>query len=134
MSERREIDDWRAASLREARKRAEAFSYLHARRALLSWFDAHGRRFPWRDEPTPYRVWISEIMLQQTTTQTALGYFERFLSRFPTPEELANATEEEVLSLWEGLGYRRRLGATWRWAVLRGRDHVFRIRQALSYS
>ncbi len=111
MSERREIDDWRAASLREARKRAEAFSYLHARRALLSWFDAHGRRFPWRDEPTPYRVWISEIMLQQTTTQTALGYFERFLSRFPTPEELANATEEEVLSLWEGLGYYRRARA-----------------------
>ena len=75
------------------------------------WFYANGRHFPWRDDPTPYRVWISEIMLQQTTTQTVLGYFERFLERFPDPKALAAASEEEVLTLWEGLGYYRRARA-----------------------
>lgn len=84
------------------------FDFSRARKALLSWFDANERRFPWRDEPTPYRVWISEIMLQQTTTQTVLGYFERFLARFPNPSALAAASEEEVLKFWEGLGYYRR--------------------------
>ena len=84
------------------------FDFSRARKALLSWFDANERRFPWRDEPTPYRVWISEIMLQQTTTQTVLGYFERFLARFPNPAALAAASEEEVLKFWEGLGYYRR--------------------------
>lgn len=88
--------------------RVEVFDFRNARRALLEWYAVSGRVFPWRSEPTPYRVWISEIMLQQTTTQTALGYFERFLSRFPDPKTLAEATEEETLKYWEGLGYYRR--------------------------
>ena len=84
-------EDAVAASLR-----GDAFPFERARDALLQWFDRRGRRFPWRDNPTPYRVWVSEIMLQQTTTQTALGYFERFLARFPDPEALASASEEET--------------------------------------
>ena len=101
-------DDSRLDAVRE---RVEQFSYAAARRALLAWFKSHGRRFPWRDDPSPYRVWISEIMLQQTTTQTVSGYFERFLARFPDPSALAAASEEEVLALWEGLGYYRRARA-----------------------
>lgn len=87
---------------------AASFDFPRARKALLGWFQTNGRRFPWRDDPTPYRVWISEIMLQQTTTQTVLGYFERFLARFPNVAALAAASEEETLKYWEGLGYYRR--------------------------
>ncbi|MFX6427835.1 A/G-specific adenine glycosylase, partial [Acinetobacter baumannii] len=74
------------------------------RRALLRWFEAHKRPTPWRDNPDPYRVWISEVMLQQTQTATVIPYFERFLARFPTVQALAEAPLEEVLRYWEGLG------------------------------
>ena len=84
------------------------FDFPRARKALLRWFETNGRRFPWRDNPTPYRVLVSEIMLQQTTTKTVLGYFERFLQRFPDARALAAASEEETLKYWEGLGYYRR--------------------------
>ena len=72
---------------------------------LLLWYDAHKRALPWRGERDPYRIWLSEIMLQQTQTETVKGYYARFLSRFPTVEALAAAPEDEVLKLWEGLGY-----------------------------
>ena len=73
---------------------------------VLTWFDRHGRRdLPWQREPTPYRVWVSEIMLQQTQVATVIPYFERFLARFPDVASLAAATEDEVLHLWSGLGY-----------------------------
>ena len=72
---------------------------------LLSWYDANARALPWRGERDPYRVWLSEIMLQQTQTQTVKGYYARFLERFPTVFDLAAADEETVLKLWEGLGY-----------------------------
>lgn len=73
---------------------------------LLSWFDLHGRKdLPWQSPRDPYRVWISEIMLQQTQVQTVIAYFNRFIFRFPTVTCLALATEDEVLSLWSGLGY-----------------------------
>jgi A/G-specific adenine glycosylase len=75
------------------------------RRALQRWFVRHRRPLPWRESADPYRIWISEIMLQQTTVQAVIPYFERFLSRFPTLEELARAEEQEVLQYWEGLGY-----------------------------
>jgi A/G-specific adenine glycosylase len=75
-------------------------------RALLTWFDAHGRRgLPWQRDPTPYRVWISEVMLQQTQVETVRPYFERFMARFPDAAALAVAPEDEVLRLWSGLGY-----------------------------
>ncbi len=72
---------------------------------LLTWYDAHKRRFPFRDSGNPYYVWLSEIMLQQTRTETVTPYFTRFIARFPTVEELAGAEETEVLKGWEGLGY-----------------------------
>ena len=78
------------------------------RRALLAWFDAHHRPLPWRADRDPYRIWVSEVMLQQTTVATVGPYFERFLRAFPTVRELAAADEQQVLKLWEGLGYYRR--------------------------
>lgn len=74
--------------------------------ALLGWFDVHGRKnLPWQRDPTPYRVWISEVMLQQTQVSTVIPYYERFLSRFPDLRCLADASLDEVLHLWSGLGY-----------------------------
>jgi A/G-specific adenine glycosylase len=73
---------------------------------LLEWFASHGRKnLPWQLPRSPYRVWISEIMLQQTQVQTVIPYFERFMARFPSINKLAQAHEDEVLSLWSGLGY-----------------------------
>jgi A/G-specific adenine glycosylase len=72
----------------------------------LDWFDQHGRRsLPWQQDISPYRVWLSEIMLQQTQVATVIPYFERFMVQFPTVEALASADEDEVLHLWTGLGY-----------------------------
>jgi A/G-specific adenine glycosylase len=73
---------------------------------LLAWFDVHGRHtLPWQEARTPYRVWVSEIMLQQTQVATVIPYYERFLARFPTVESLAAAPDDEVMHLWTGLGY-----------------------------
>lgn len=74
-------------------------------RALLAWYDASRRKLPWREEPTPYRVWVSEIMLQQTQVAAVLPHYERFLRRFPTVSSIARAPEHEVLRHWAGLGY-----------------------------
>ena len=76
--------------------------------ALRGWYFTRRRQLPWRDDPTPYRVWVSEIMLQQTQVVTVLPYFERFMSAFPTVEALADAPEEAVMAQWAGLGYYRR--------------------------
>ena len=75
---------------------------------LLRWYDGSARVLPWREDPTPYRVWVSEIMLQQTRVEAVKPYYERFLKAFPTVEALASAPEEQVLKLWEGLGYYNR--------------------------
>ncbi len=72
---------------------------------LLSWYDRNARELPWRSYHTPYRTWISEIMLQQTQVDTVIPYFERWMARFPDIQSLAEADEQEVLTLWEGLGY-----------------------------
>ena len=72
---------------------------------LLDWYDRARRTLPWREDPQPYRVWISEIMLQQTRVDTVIPYFERFMATFPTIEDLANGPVDEVLRLWSGLGY-----------------------------
>jgi A/G-specific adenine glycosylase len=73
---------------------------------ILTWFDKDGRKtLPWQINKTPYRVWISEVMLQQTQVNTVIPYFERFMQRFPTIESLARAKEDEILHLWTGLGY-----------------------------
>ena len=75
---------------------------------LLAWYDAERRELPWRVDTDPYRVWVSEIMLQQTTVAAVVPYFERWMRRFPDVAALAEATEEEALSIWQGLGYYRR--------------------------
>ena len=74
-------------------------------RSLLAWYDHHRRALPWRDEPDPYRVWISEVMLQQTQVTTVVPYYERFLQHFPSLSDLAAARLGDVLKAWEGLGY-----------------------------
>ncbi len=75
---------------------------------LLKWYDTNKRVLPWREDPTPYRVWISEIMLQQTRVEAVKPYFRRFMDAFPDIETLAEADEEHLLKLWEGLGYYNR--------------------------
>ena len=76
---------------------------------LLKWYDNNRRILPWREEPTPYRVWVSEIMLQQTRVEAVKPYFERFMNRLPDIKSLALADEETLLKLWEGLGYYNRV-------------------------
>lgn len=72
---------------------------------LLAWYGEHGRDLPWRQTRDPYAIWVSEIMLQQTRVETVLPYYQRFMDRYPTVEALAETSLEEVLKLWEGLGY-----------------------------
>lgn len=79
------------------------------RRTLLTWYDQEKRDLPWRRTKEPYRIWVSEIMLQQTQVNTVIPYYERFLSWFPTVKDLANAPEEKLLKAWEGLGYYSRV-------------------------
>ncbi len=76
---------------------------------LCLWYRKNQRILPWRENHDPYRVWVSEIMLQQTRVEAALPYYERFLAALPTVEDLANAPEEQLLKLWEGLGYYSRV-------------------------
>ena len=75
---------------------------------LLEWFGEHARQLPWRSDPAPYRVWVSEIMLQQTRVAAVLGYFARFMEALPTVNDLAEVEEERLLKLWQGLGYYNR--------------------------
>jgi A/G-specific adenine glycosylase len=104
--------------LRPPRKRAAA---------LLAWYDANRRELPWRarpgERPDPYAVWLSEVMLQQTTVATVKGYFERFLARWPTVEALAAAPLEEALAAWAGLGYYARARNLHACAIRVAQDH-----------
>lgn len=72
---------------------------------LLSWYRKNGRLLPWRETSDPYRIWLSEIMLQQTRVDQGLPYYTRFVEKFPDVFHLATATEQEVFKLWQGLGY-----------------------------
>jgi len=76
---------------------------------LLEWYDKSARSMPWRDDPKPYYIWLSEIMLQQTRVEAVRGYYARFLAALPTVEALAQASEDILLKLWEGLGYYNRV-------------------------
>jgi len=92
--------------------------------AVLDWYDRHGRKdLPWQRDISPYRVWVSEIMLQQTQVATVLGYYERFMAACPTLEALAAAAEDEVLHLWTGLGYYSRARNLHRTAQLLVAEH-----------
>ncbi|MFK7817113.1 MAG: A/G-specific adenine glycosylase [Planctomycetaceae bacterium] len=83
----------------------ESAWFTKLRRNLRRWYATHARDLPWRRTHDPYRIWISEIMLQQTTVAAVIPYYERFLHRFPDVRSLADADEQDVLKLWEGLGY-----------------------------
>ena len=94
---------------------------------LLAWYDRHRRRLPWRalagEPPDPYRVWLSEIMLQQTTVKTVGPYFEKFLARWPDVAALGRASQDDVLRMWAGLGYYSRARNLHACAVAVLRDH-----------
>ena len=95
--------DTHTTSLSES---TSAISAAEFQAAVLGWFDLHGRKdLPWQTQPTPYRVWVSEIMLQQTQVTTVIRYFLRFMERFPRLQDLAEASLDEVLRHWAGLGY-----------------------------
>ena len=99
---------------------------------LLAWYDHHGRKdLPWQRERTPYRVWLSEIMLQQTQVSTVIPYFERFVNRFPTLQSLAEAELDEVLHLWTGLGYYARARNLHNAAIAIGERHNGRFPDTL---
>lgn len=79
------------------------------RKALLSWYQSEKRDLPWRRTSNPYYIWVSEVMLQQTRVDTVIPYYERFIEKYPTMDILAKADEEELLKMWEGLGYYSRV-------------------------
>lgn len=92
--------------------------------AVLAWFDRHGRKdLPWQQSISPYRVWVSEIMLQQTQVATVIPYFERFMARFPSVDDLAAAPIDDVLHLWSGLGYYARARNLHRAAIMVCEQH-----------
>jgi A/G-specific adenine glycosylase len=97
------------------------------RRKLVRWFATHRRDLPWRRDVSPYSVWISEIMLQQTVVKTVIPFFERWLGRFPDIAAIASADEREVLTLWEGLGYYSRARNIHRAARLMVQQHGGRL-------
>src|SRR5688572_13513536 len=86
-------------------KRRRKVGALSVRAALLAWYDRERRDLPWRADTDPYRVWVSEIMLQQTQVDVVRPYFLRWMERFPTLDDLAQADVDAVLKQWEGLGY-----------------------------
>lgn len=87
----------------------EEYNLQQLVRPVLDWFFSHARTLPWREHPTPYRVWVSEIMLQQTRVEAVKPYFERFVAALPDIQSLAQCPEEKLLKLWEGLGYYNRV-------------------------
>ncbi len=96
-------------SLTEIKKNISFEELTGISKPLLKWYDENRRILPWREEATPYRVWVSEIMLQQTRVEAVKPYFERFMRALPDIGALAEAKEEELLKLWEGLGYYNRV-------------------------
>jgi A/G-specific adenine glycosylase len=105
-----------------ARVNPESFREVF-HRDLLRWYRRHHRQLPWRDTHDPYRIWVSEIMLQQTRVETVLPYYARWLRAFPTVRALARAKSDRVLKLWEGLGYYSRARNLHRAAQTVVRDH-----------
>jgi A/G-specific adenine glycosylase len=106
---------------------ADAAVRAAVRRRLLAWFDRHARDLPWRRSRDPYAIWISEVMLQQTQVATVIPYFTRFLEAFSDVAALAAADEQQVLRLWEGLGYYRRARALHQTARRISAEHGGRI-------
>jgi len=100
------------------------------RRRLLAWYRVHRRDLPWRRTSDPYAIWVAEVLLQQTQVPTAIPYYERLLARFPTVEALAKARRQDVLKVWQGLGYYRRATNLHEAARRIVRDHAGRVPDA----
>ncbi len=98
---------------------------------LLQWYHTHQRDLPWRQTSDPYRIWLSEVMLQQTRVDTVIDYYHRFLERFPTVEDLAEAELDEVLGLWQGLGYYGRGRRIWQAAKRVVEEHEGRFPESM---
>lgn len=96
-------------------------------RSILEWYDAGHRDLPWRHTGDPYRIWISEIMLQQTRAETVISYYDRFLKKYPTVQDLADADEGDLLKAWEGLGYYSRARSLQRAAKVIVSEHGGRL-------
>ncbi|MFZ1605246.1 MAG: A/G-specific adenine glycosylase, partial [Enterococcus aquimarinus] len=86
-------------------KQWETLEIMAFKETFLNWYYQHKRTLPWRGTNNPYYIWISEIMLQQTRVDTVMGYYYRFIEQYPTIEALAEADEQSLLKVWEGLGY-----------------------------
>src|SRR6185503_1716080 len=114
-----------------ARRRAGMTASPAWGKTLLGWYRRHHRDLPWRRDRDAYRVWVSEVMLQQTTVKTVLPYYEDFLRRFPDAASLAAAAEEEVVAAWSGLGYYHRARNLRRGAQHIARDHGGRFPRTL---
>ncbi len=115
-----------------AQSDARASMRRAVQRRLLPWFERHRRKLPWRANRTPYRVWIAELMLQQTRVDQAEPYYHRFMKRFPSLKRLAEATQQEVLKQWEGLGYYSRARNVHKTARLLVRTHLPERRNAVT--
>lgn len=102
-------------------------SLRNFRKSLLSWYRVHHRNLPWRKTKDPYRIWVSEIMLQQTRVAAVLEHYKKFLETFPTVRQLAGASEADVLAAWSGLGYYRRARMLHRAAQLVAEERAGRI-------
>ncbi|MFZ5568793.1 MAG: A/G-specific adenine glycosylase [Thermodesulfobacteriota bacterium] len=100
---------------------------LRLQRELADWYRTAHRRLPWRENTDPYRVWVSEVMLQQTRVETVIPYYQRFMERFPTLKSLADADGETLMKLWEGLGYYSRARNLWQSARILCRDYGGRL-------
>ncbi len=105
-------------------------SVREVRAAIMAWFRREARDLPWRTTRDPYRIWLSEVILQQTRVDQGLPYYERFLEAFPTVEDLAEASEDEVLKRWEGLGYYTRARNLHRAARVVAAQHGGRLPQS----
>src|SRR5437016_5288747 len=117
-----------SSAVAKTKRSAESAEVSASRPALLlDWYDRHRRRLPWRppagERPDPYRVWLSEIMLQQTGVKTVGPYFEKFLARWPDVTSLGRASQDDVLRMWAGLGYYSRARNLHACAVAVLRDH-----------
>ena len=110
-----------------ASRTIEASAVRRLRAPLLRWYDRAKRDLPWRRTKDPYAIWVSEVMLQQTTVAAVIPYWERFLERFPDAATLAGSREDDVLALWSGLGYYRRAQALRRGAIAVMEHHSGRV-------
>ena len=112
----------------------QAFSFSDV---VLAWYQQHGRKhLPWQQQISPYRVWVSEIMLQQTVVKTVIPYYRFFLTKWPTVRDLAKANLDQVLHAWQGLGYYARARNMYKCAKLVSNEFggIFRIRKSACFS